>query len=240
MDSKNTLPKHVAIIMDGNGRWAKKRFMPRVMGHRQGKNNVKKLIQHSSQKGVQVLTIYAFSSENWRRPSEEVSFLMKLFLESLKEELAEMHETGLKVNFLGDLSLLSEPLEALMRETEVLTHPNKGMILNVAVNYGSRSEMLRATKMLCQEARDGKINPDDLTEDLFSQYLYTKGIPDPDLLIRTSGESRISNFLLWQCAYTELYFTDTLFPDFNPNEYDKALNWYASRERRYGMISEQI
>ena len=234
------LPKHVAIIMDGNGRWAKKRLMPRIMGHRQGKNNVKKLIQHSSKSGIQVLTIYAFSSENWRRPSEEVGFLMKLFLESLKEELAEMHETGLKVNFLGDLSMLPIDLEKLMRETEALTLQNKGMVLNVAVNYGSRAEMVRAAKILCQEAIAGKINPDSLTEEQFSDCLYTKGIPDPDLLIRTSGENRISNFLLWQCAYTELYFTDTLFPDFNPTEYEKALSWYAGRERRYGMTSEQI
>ena len=239
MDKKQ-LPKHVAIIMDGNGRWAKKRFLPRVMGHRQGKNNVKKLIQHSGKLGIEILTIYAFSSENWRRPDEEVSFLMKLFLESLKEELAEMHQTGMKVNFLGDLSLFPQALQAIMQESMALTAQNKGLILNVAVNYGSRAEIVRAAKLLCQEAMQGKMNPETLTEAQFAQYLYTQEMPDPDLLIRTSGESRISNFLLWQCAYTELYFTDTLFPDFNPTEYDKALNWYASRERRYGMISEQI
>ncbi len=237
---KTKLPRHVAIIMDGNGRWAKKRLMPRVMGHRQGKNNVKKLIQHSGKLGIEILTIYAFSSENWRRPDEEVGFLMKLFLESLKEELAEMHQTNMKVNFLGDLSPFPEALQTIMRESMALTQQNTGLILNVAVNYGARAEILRATQHLCQEAAAGRLDPAMLTEAQFNAELYTQGMPDPDLLIRTSGESRISNFLLWQCAYTELYFTDTLFPDFNPTEYDKALHWYANRERRFGMISEQI
>ncbi len=237
---KKSLPRHVAIIMDGNGRWAKKRFLPRVMGHRQGKNNVKKLIQHSGKLGIEILTIYAFSSENWRRPDEEVSFLMRLFLESLKEELAEMHTMKMKVNFLGDLSLFPAALQTIMQESMQLTAKNPGLILNVAVNYGARAEILRAAQQLCQESLAGKLDPASLTEAQLSAHLYTHGMPDPDLLIRTSGESRISNFLLWQCAYTELYFTDTLFPDFNPTEYDKALAWYAGRERRYGMISEQL
>jgi undecaprenyl diphosphate synthase len=237
---KNTLPHHVAIIMDGNGRWAKKRLMPRAMGHRQGKNNVKKLIQYSDQVGVKILTIYAFSSENWRRPDEEVSFLMRLFLESLKEELAEMHQNNICIHFLGDLSLFPAELQLIMHESMALTESNSGLIVNVAVNYGARAEIVHAVQKLCREVLAGQIAPEDITETQMSDCLYTQGMPDPDLLIRTSGESRLSNFLLWQCAYTELYFTDTLFPDFNPNEYAKALNWYASRERRFGKISEQM
>ncbi len=237
---KGSLPRHIALIMDGNGRWAKKRLMPRVMGHRQGKNTLKALIQHCGRLGIEILTVYAFSSENWQRPDEEVSFLMKLFLESLQEELREMHHNGMRVNFIGDVSVFSTALQEIMAKAEALTAKNQGMIFNIAVNYGARAEILRAAKEVVSEIEAGCLDLAQLSEAQFEQFLYTKGLPDPDLLIRTSGESRISNFLLWQCAYTELYFTDTLFPDFKPAQLDQALEWYAGRERRYGKISEQI
>lgn len=238
--SKADMPEHVAIIMDGNGRWAKKRFLPRSFGHKAGVSALKALIQCCPSRGIQILTIYAFSTENWSRPDEEVSFLMRLFLESLKAELAALHHSGVSLRFMGELSDLNPGLLEIISEAQLLTCHNTGLILNVALNYGARAEILKAMHQVCQEVSENKRDLSTLSSENFSAYLYTQGLRDPDLLIRTSGECRISNFLLWQCAYTELYFVDTLFPDFNVSEFDRALAWYKGRERRYGKISEQM
>jgi undecaprenyl diphosphate synthase len=234
------VPQHIALIMDGNGRWAKKRMLPRVMGHKSAVSNLKALIKHCDHRGIKILTVYAFSTENWLRPDEEVGFLMRLFLDSLKAELKEMHEAKISVRFVGDTAAFNAELRKMMADAEALTAKNDGLIFNIAVNYGGRAEILAATQAMCAEAVAQNKTPKQISEAAFAQHLYTRGEPDPDLLIRTSGECRISNFLLWQCAYSELYFTPTLFPDFTPTELDKAIDWFQNRERRYGKISEQL
>ncbi len=237
---QRTIPEHVAIIMDGNGRWAKKRFLPRMMGHKAGVKTLKSLLLHADAIGVKVVTIYAFSTENWSRPKDEVGFLMKLFMQSLRRELAELHERQVCLRFIGDLSPFPEELIEIMQSAERLTANNQNLRLNVAVNYGARAEIVRAAKEMARSVQAGSMILDEVNEEGFSSFLYTAGLPDPDLLIRTSGESRISNFLLWQSAYSELYFVETLFPDFKPAEFDKAITWYNRRERRFGKISEQL
>ncbi len=235
-----SLPKHVAIIMDGNGRWAKKRFLPRVIGHQAGVKCLKAIVRDLAEKGVEALTLYAFSTENWKRSKDEVGFLMNLIIKTLKKELKELHQKEVCFRTIGDLSGLPEAVQAILKAAELLMKDNKGIKLNVALNYGGRAEIVRATQEIGKAILAGEFNPLDLTEEKFSQYLYTKGLPDLDLMIRTSGECRISNFLIWQAAYTEIYFTDTLFPDFDLKELQKALEWYQTRERRYGKTSEQL
>ena len=230
------LPYHVGIIMDGNGRWAQKRMMPRVAGHRAAMVNVKKAIRFSSDIGIKVLTLYAFSTENWKRPKDEVSALMSILLEYLGKELEEMHKKEVVVRTIGDITGLPQAVQDLLNRSMDKTRFNKGMVLNLALNYGSRKEIIRAVQNIAQEVKEEIIKIEDIDENLFANHLYTSNVPDPDLIIRTSGENRISNFLLYQMAYSELYFTPALFPDFDEKEYTKALVEYQSRKRRFGSI----
>ncbi len=234
------LPTHVAIIMDGNGRWAKKRGLPRIMGHREGMKSVRAVVEESRRLGIKVLTLYAFSKENWQRPLQEVSFLMGLLEEYLKKEVDELHEKNIQLRAIGEIELLPSKVLSLLKSSIKKTAANKGMILNLALSYGGRAEIAHAARLIAEACLRGDLKPEEITEELFSHYLYTYDLPDPDLLIRTSGEMRISNFLLYQCAYTEFYITPTLWPDFRQEEYWKALEEYASRERRFGKTSEQL
>jgi undecaprenyl diphosphate synthase len=224
------LPKHIAVIMDGNGRWAKKRSLPRLLGHKQGVKTVKKIVKASSSLGIRVLTLYAFSTENWKRPDSEIKGLFLLILHFLKKELKEFHKNNVRLRILGDLSQFPAEIEKALNDARKLTENNTGLQLNVALNYGARQEILYAFRKMSEK---GIKNP---TEDEFSEFLYTKGQPDPDLLIRTSGELRISNFLLWQIAYTEIYVTEKLWPDFGEKDLKKAVIEYQSRERRFGSL----
>ena len=224
------LPKHIAIIMDGNGRWAKKRLLPRIIGHTNGVKTVKKIVELARELNVQVLTLYAFSTENWQRPKDEVSGIMTLLKTYLKSELDNMIKNGVSFRVSGDISRMSEDIQKELKEAIDKTKDMKNLVLNLALNYGSRQEILMACKSLISK---GITNP---TEQDFSDCLYTKGLPDPDLLIRTSGEMRISNFLLWQLAYTEIYITDVLWPDFDENEFYKAIIEYQKRDRRFGKV----
>lgn len=225
------LPKHIAIIMDGNGRWAKKRLLPRIVGHTNGVKTVKKIVELARELNVQVLTLYAFSTENWQRPKDEVSGIMTLLKTYLKNELNNMIENGVSFRVSGDISRMSEDIQKELKDAIEKTKDMKSLVLNLALNYGSRQEILMACKSLMDK---GIKNP---TEQDFSDCLYTKGLPDPDLLIRTSGEMRISNFLLWQLAYTEIYITDVLWPDFDEDEFCKAIIEYQKRDRRFGKVS---
>lgn len=230
------LPEHVAIIMDGNGRWAKKRLLPRSAGHTAGMYKVKSVIRMSSDLGIRYLTLYAFSTENWKRPEAEVGFLMKLLIEFLNQELEEMHARNVVFRTIGDTSRLPEPVRAVLAGAIERTRGNTGLTVNIALNYGSRTEIAAAARQMAQAVLEGQLAPQDITETLVADYLETAGQPDPDLLIRTSGEERLSNFLLYQVAYTEFYFTAVHWPDFDEGEYAKALAAYASRGRRYGGI----
>ncbi len=230
------LPEHVAVIMDGNGRWASRQGFPRVAGHRQGARTLKALIRCCKDWGIPKLTAYAFSTENWRRPTEEVDFLMLLFERLLKKELAEMNREGVRISFIGDIEALAPSLQQQIERATAATAKNQTVHLMVAANYGSRSEMLHACQQLAQQVQQGKLDPSQITEEVLSQQLYTGGIPDPDLLIRTSGETRLSNYLLWQMAYTELYFTDTLWPDFDRAAFHQALKEYGRRDRKFGQV----
>lgn len=229
---KERLPVHVAIIMDGNGRWAKKRGLPRSAGHRAGVERVRTIIRMSSDIGIRHLTLYAFSTENWKRPKNEVSTLMKLLLEYMRQELDELHRENVRIVTLGDLSRLPKNVGAEIARAIDKTKNNTGLTVNMAINYGARQEIAAAIQ---KAVADGK-QPEDIDEDYISSLLYTSGQPDPDIMIRTSGEKRISNYLLFQLAYAELYFTDTLWPDFDEAEFAKALNNYALRDRRFGGI----
>ena len=225
-----TTPRHIAVVMDGNGRWAKRRFLPRIAGHKQGLESVRALIRGCMKHDVESLTIFAFSSENWQRPPDEVSFLMDLFLRALREEVQRLHGNGIRFSAVGDVSVLSEETQNLIRDAEALTRSNHQFRLNVAVNYGGRWDIEQA------------VNRAQLSGDLqfFPNFLAFADQPDPDLFIRTGGERRISNFMLWQLAYTELYFTDTLWPDFSETELTEALTWFATRERRFGKTGDQL
>ncbi|NPB09283.1 MAG: isoprenyl transferase [Thermodesulfobacteria bacterium] len=234
------IPQHVAIIMDGNGRWAKARGLPRIMGHREGMKSVRAVVECARKLGIKVLTLYAFSKENWQRPREEVSFLMGLLEEYLRREVEELHQKNIQIRAIGELELLPRNIQALLKESIKKTAANTGMILNLALSYSGRAEIARAARLLAEACLRGDLKPEEITEDLFRHYLYTNDLPDPDLLIRTSGEMRLSNFLLYQCAYTELYITPTLWPDFREDEFLKALEEYQRRERRFGKISEQL
>ncbi len=226
------IPKHVGIIMDGNGRWAELRGLPRIEGHRRGVERSKEIIEVATELGLRALTIYAFSTENWRRPSTEVTTLMKLLELYLKKELEKLMKNGVVFKSIGDISRLPEHIQAILKDAEEKTSSNKGMVLTTALSYSGRNEIMRAIKKVMVSG----IKPDDLTEEVFESYLDTAGNPPPDLIIRTSGEMRISNFLLWQAAYSEFYFTDTLWPDFNKDEFLLAVQDYQRRDRRFGAV----
>lgn len=230
------IPEHVAIIMDGNGRWAKKRLLPRNAGHVQGARVVEQICEDAWNLGIKYLTIYAFSTENWSRSKEEVDGLMKLLDKYLKDCIKRSTKNNMRVRVLGDVTRLAPGLQRKIAELEEISAKNTGLNFQVALNYGGRDEILRAVREVAEKAAKGGVSADEITPELFSGYLDTKGIPDPDLLIRTSGEQRLSNFLLWQLAYTEFYFTDTLWPDFNKKELQKALDYYNKRDRRYGGV----
>ena len=233
------LPKHVAVIMDGNGRWANQKGLPRVAGHRQGARALKDLLRCCKDWGVGALTAYAFSTENWRRPTAEVDFLMVLFEKMLQKELKEMHKEGVRIRFIGDLSELSPNLQKEIKRAMDETVNNTAIDFNVAINYGSRSEIVQACQKIVQRAENGEITAAEVDETLISKHLYTAG-DDPDLLIRTSGEQRLSNFLLWQLAYTEMYFTNVFWPDFDRAEFHQALTTFQSRDRRFGSAVDQV
>lgn len=230
------LPQHVGIIMDGNGRWAKRRKLPRSAGHKAGAENFRTITRYASRIGIKYLTLYAFSTENWSRPAEEVGALMSLFHEYLEEALRDFMDENIRVRFLGDVSGFSPDLQELIHEVEKASAPKDGMVLNLAMNYGGRAELLRAAKAVAADALAGKIDLNALTEDGFSQYLYTAGQPEVDLIIRPSGEQRVSNFLLWQCAYAEFVYFDVLWPDFKPEDLLEAIRIYSSRQRRFGGV----
>lgn len=235
-----TIPKHIGIIMDGNGRWAKKRMQPRVMGHKAGMEALQNVTKAANQMGVQVLTVYAFSTENWSRPDDEVKFIMNLPVDFYERYVPELHKNNVKIQMIGDVARLPKPTLDALRRAEELTKLNTGLILNFALNYGGRAELITAMKLITQDVLDAKLNPDDIDEDLISDYLQTHRLPrplrDPDLIIRTSGELRLSNFLPWQAAYSELYFTDILWPDFDEAALHVAIEAYAKRQRRFGGI----
>lgn len=237
-NNETIVPAHIAMIMDGNGRWAKKRLMPRVMGHKRGLSVVRDMVKSCDDLGVKYLTLFAFSSENWRRPQDEVSFLMQLFLSALKKEIHRMHEKNVRLKIIGDISAFDLPLRETIEKGMFETANNTGLTLTIAANYGGRWDVRQAVQRLFKEKPEFVLqgfNDEDLTP-----YLATHYAPEPDLFIRTGGEQRISNFLMWQLAYTELYFTDVLWPDFDKQELIKAIDCYQSRERRFGRISEQL
>jgi undecaprenyl diphosphate synthase len=233
-------PQHVAIIMDGNGRWARSRGMPRPAGHRASLKVVRRVVEECSRRKIPYLTLFAFSSENWRRPPDEVGLLMKLLLESLAREVSDLHENGVRLRFIGDRSVLGADITRTMLEAEALTAANTGLGLCVAFAYGGRWDIAEACRSLAREVAAGTLQPDQIDEAHIGARLALAGIPDPDLLIRTGGELRISNFLLWNLAYAELYFTNVLFPDFGAAEFEAALDFFAQRERRFGKTSAQI
>jgi undecaprenyl diphosphate synthase len=237
---KKKLPHHIAIIMDGNGRWAKLRFLNRISGHMKGVDAVREVVTACRELGVKILTLYAFSMENWRRPKNEVAALMRLLKEYLVKETDEMVRNDIRFSAIGRIEDLPGDVQEILSETVRKTEQCKGMVLNIALSYGGRSEILHAVQSILADVQKGKIKPEEINFQRFSEYLWTRGMPDPDLLIRTSGEFRISNFLLWQIAYTELYVTETLWPDFDRKELQKAILAYQTRERRFGMTSEQL
>jgi len=234
---KDQLPRHVAIIMDGNGRWAKARGMSRAQGHLEGVKRVEEIIKAARNRGIEFLTIYAFSTENWSRPQDEVSMIMRTFITVLDQKAKELEVNGIHINFIGRRQEVPPEVLKAMDEAALLTMNNTTMTLNIAFNYGARAEIVDAIKSIFAQAHEGKIKADDIDEKVISSHLYTKGQPDPDLLIRTSGEERISNFLLWQLSYAELYFTDKCWPEFNEEEFSKALTSYTQRERRWGRLA---
>jgi len=233
---KGRLPRHVAVIMDGNGRWAKQQGKPRIIGHQRGVDTLKDLLRCCKDWGIPALTVYAFSTENWGRPLDEVEFLMTLFERVLRRELKEMCEENIKIRFVGNLEALPISLQKEIARSMEDTKDNQDIQFTVATNYGGRQEIIQACKAIAQKVAQGLLSPDDITEELWESHLYTSGLINPDLLIRTSGEMRISNFLLWQMAYAEIYVTDTLWPDFDRIEFHKALISYQSRERRFGKV----
>lgn len=236
MQNERKIPVHVAIIMDGNGRWAKKRGLPRTAGHAQGARVVEQILEDADHMGIRYLTVYAFSTENWSRPDSEVKALMNLLRTYMKTSLAKCARNNVRIRVIGDKSRLDSDLQASITNLEKETASNTGIGFQIAINYGSRDEIVRAVRKAAQKVKDSGLNPEDITEAMISDELDTAGIPDPDLLIRTGGEQRISNFLLWQTAYSELYFCDAAWPDFNKAELEKAVDAFNNRERRYGGL----
>lgn len=234
-----SLPKHIAIVMDGNGRWAKQRHLPRAAGHKAGANAVRAAVKWCVEKNIEVLTLFAFSSENWRRPAAEINYLMELFFTALEKESKKLHKQNIQLRIIGDRSRFDEKLRQQMANAENLTANNNGLKLILAANYGGQWDIAQACQQLVDEMQNEKVSV-EINPDLIASRLSTAGLPEPDLFIRTSGEQRISNFLIWQLAYAELYFTNVLWPDFDGKELDKAIAFFASRERRFGHISEQL
>ncbi len=234
--SEMKIPEHVAIILDGNGRWAKKRLLPRNVGHAQGSKTVEKICEECDKLGIKYLTVYAFSTENWKRPQKEVDALMKLLRQYLSDCIKRSTKNNMCVRVLGDISVLDKEFQDKIKELEEVSKDNTGLHFQVALNYGGRDELVRSIRKLCIDVQNEKVLPEQITEELFSGYLDSKEIPDPDLLIRTSGEQRLSNFLPWQLAYSEFYFTDVLWPDFNREELIKAIEFYNTRDRRFGAV----
>jgi undecaprenyl diphosphate synthase len=234
------IPRHVAIIMDGNGRWAQEKKRPRTFGHREGVHSVRDIVEASGQIGIKYLTLYTFSTENWRRPKTEVAILMRLLIKSLRNETDKLHENNVRLMAIGDMSVLPPQVLNELNEAIEKTRNNKLMTLVLALSYSGRWDILNAVKNIASDSRNGKINPQDVTEKLFSEYLVTDGIPNPDLLIRTGGDYRISNFLLWEAAYTEFYFDKTFWPEFRREQLYDAITEYQNRERRFGMTTKQV
>lgn len=234
------VPRHVAIIMDGNNRWAKKRLMPGVAGHKAGVDAVRAVVETSAKQGIEVLTLFAFSSENWRRPEKEVNVLMQLFIVALEREVKKLHKNNIRLVVMGDKSAFQQKIQDLIADAEQLTANNDRMTLVIAANYGGQWDITQAAKRIAQDVAAGKLNADDINEQVFHQYTWLNEFPAPDLMIRTGGEERISNFMLWQTAYSEFYFSDALWPDFKQQEYKKALAAFANRVRRFGRTDDQL
>jgi len=234
--AQGSVPRHVAVIMDGNNRWAKKRFMPGVAGHKAGVDAVRAVVETSARNGVEVLTLFAFSSENWRRPEKEVSALMQLFIAALQREVKKLHKNNIRLKVMGDLSAFSEKIRGLVAESEDMTRDNDAMTLVIAANYGGQWDIAQAARRMAEEVKAGTLQPEDITEHTFHHYTWLNEFPAPDLMIRTGGEQRISNFMLWQTAYAEFYFTDVLWPDFNEAALPAALIDFQSRKRRFGGV----
>lgn len=240
LDEEKSIPKHIAIIMDGNGRWAQAQGKGRVAGHKAGVDSVRAVVKGARKAGVKALTLFAFSSENWQRPEQEVSVLMDLFMFVLTREVKRLHKNGIKFQVIGDVSKFSAKLQKMIKESEALTEKNTGMVLSIAANYGGRWDITHAAKQLAEKVAQQEINVSDITEESLNQQTSLADLPELDLLIRTGGDFRISNFLLWQAAYAEFYFTDVLWPDFNEEEFTKAITHFDQRERRFGQTGEQV
>ncbi len=240
LELNRKMPRHVAIIMDGNGRWARAQKKPRIVGHRRGVETVREVVKACREREIEVLTLFAFSSENWRRPPREVSLLMDLFFTALDREVKKLHRNNIRLRIIGDHGGFPERIQKRIARAEQLTADNDGLILNVAANYGGKWDIVQATRKLARKVAAGELRAEDIDEEALAAGLSMSGLPDPDLFIRTGGEERISNFLIWQLAYTELYFTDILWPDFDRIEFDKALASFAGRQRRFGHTGEQI
>jgi len=242
MDTKpeSSLPKHIAIIMDGNGRWAKKRNLPRAAGHHAGVKTLRKLIEHAVARKLNTMTVYAFSRENWQRPDKEVDLLMELFMTALQSEVKGLHKNNVQLKFIGDRKKFSDKLQKIIGESQTLTSSNSGLSLNIAANYSGRWDITQAVQSIAEDVALSNLVPGDINEGLINDKLSLAATTEPELFIRTGGEQRISNYFLWQLAYTELYFSDILWPDFNPEQFDMALDWFANRQRRFGKTSEQI
>lgn len=238
LDLSNPIPQHIGIIMDGNGRWAKKRFLPRYIGHQKARTAVRKTVAHCAKLGVKALTLYAFSTENWKRPPDEVSKLMSLFLDALQREVSKLNKNNVRLRIVGDRSGFTEQIQQHIQQAEAMTQHNTGLALNVAANYGGRWDIVEAVK--AWQTMNPELSVNDLTPDALAPHLALADLPEPDLMIRTGGEQRISNFLIWQMAYAEFYFTERLWPDFNEADLEQAMASYQKRERRFGKTSEQV
>ncbi len=234
------LPQHIAVIMDGNGRWAQQQHLPRVVGHQTGVESARNIIKWCGEKGIKTLTLFAFSSENWRRPPSEVNYLMELFLNTLARETKKLYKQGIQLRVIGDHTSLSDTLRARIQEAQMLTKENTGLTVNLAIDYGGRWDIVQASRQIATRVMEVSLSIENIDPEVFSSFLCNADLPEPDLFIRTGGEKRISNFLIWQLAYTELFFTDVLWPDFNQASFEEALVFYASRQRRFGYTGEQI
>jgi len=239
-EESQAVPQHIAIIMDGNGRWAKQQHQPRFMGHRAGVKAVEEIVKHCIELDVKVLSLFAFSSENWRRPSKEVSLLMELFSLALKQQVKRLHKNNIRLQIIGELSQFSPSLQKQIQQSQQLTENNTGLTLNIAANYGGRWDVVQSVRKIADKVKKGELDVGEISEQMISDSLTTADLTEPDLFIRTGGEQRVSNFLLWQMAYTEFFFTDTLWPDFNATSLDKAIASFTQRERRFGQTSEQL
>ena len=236
----SSLPRHVAVVMDGNGRWANKRHLPRAAGHKAGVKATRAIVENCAKKGIEALTIFAFSSENWNRPKDEVSSLMSLFVSTITAEVKKLDKKNVRVRFIGNRTRFSEKLQQSIEKSEQLTRDNTGLQLNIAANYGGRWDIVNACRRLAQAVKYGAVAVDDIDEEMFDSSISLSEVPAPDLFVRTGGEQRISNFLIWQLAYSELYFVDTLWPDFSDEDFEASLDWYAGRQRRFGKTGQQL